>query len=409
MESQSPAILCARQPIFNAQLDVFAYELLFRDSDTGCADIHADDNATSHVILNAFTGHPIENLLEGKKGFVNFTRGLLRASPPISAEKVVIEILESVDVDDEMIMDVKRLKDEGYTIVLDDYVFSEHHHELLELADIIKIDVLSQSYENVKCELEVLEKYNVSFLAEKIEAKEDFIQCKELGFTLFQGYFLSKPNNVKGKTVNGDQASLMRFLRILQNQDAEFNDIEAVISINPILTYKLLRLINSAAFALEGTITSIQKALTILGLEKVRTWGSMLAMTEMSSKPEVLCVNTLIRAQMCRSLAGALSVAEAPVESLFMVGLLSTMDAFLDLPMEEVVSSLGLPVWIEEALIERKGRMGLILNTAVFYEEAEFDSIDWDGLRQIGLPDQDVQLIYQESILWAADIMDQLI
>ena len=135
----------------------------------------------------------------------------------------------------------------------------------------------------------------------------------------------------------------------------------------------------------------------------------MLAMTEMSSKPEVLCVNTLVRAKMCGSLASALSETDTPVESLFMVGLLSTMDAFLDLPMEEVVSSLGLPDWIEEILIERKGRMGLILNTAVFYEEAEFDSIDWNGLPQIGLQDEEVQLIYQDSILWAADIIDQFI
>jgi len=409
MELQPPAILCARQPIFNDQLDVFAYELLFRDSDTEYANVYAEDNASSQVILNAFTEHPFENLLEGKKGFVNFTRDLLRTSPPISAEKVVIEILEHVVVDDEMIKDVKRLKDEGYTIALDDYVFSGHHHELLELADIIKIDVLSQSYASVSRELEALEKYNVSFLAEKIETKKDFIQCKELGFTLFQGYFLSKPNNVKGKIINGDQAALMRFLKILQDQNAEFNDIEAVISISPILTYKLLRLINSAAFAFEGTITSIQKALTILGLEKVRTWGSMLAMTEMPSKPEILCVNTLIRAKMCGSLASALSETDTPVESLFMVGLLSTMDAFLDLPMEEVVSSLGLPALIEEILIERKGSMGLILNTAVFYEEAEFDSIDWNGLRQIGLQDKEVQLIYQDSILWAADIIDQFI
>jgi len=269
MESQSPTVLCARQPIFNAQLDVFAYELLFRGSDVRYANVCAGDNASSQVILNAFTEHPVENLLEGKKGFVNFTRDLLRTSPPVSAEKVGVEILESIIVDDEMIKDVKRLKGEGYTIALDDYVYSGNDHELLELADIIKIDVLSQSYENVRRELKALEKYNVSLLAEKIETQEDFIQSKELGFTLFQGYFLSKPNNVKGKKINGDQAALMRFLKILQDQDAEFNDIEAVISISPILTYKLLRLINSAAFAFEGTITSIQKALTILGLEKV--------------------------------------------------------------------------------------------------------------------------------------------
>jgi len=409
MNSPLPATLCARQPIFDAQLNVFAYELLFRDGDSEYANVRDKDSASSQVILNVFTEHPLDHLLEGKKGFINFTRELLRQPPPVSEKQVVIEILENIEVNDEMIKDVKRLKDEGYTIALDDYIFNAHHHKLLELADIIKIDVLSQSYASVSRELKALEKYNVTFLAEKIETQKDYIQCKLLGFTLFQGYFLSKPNNVKGKKTNGDQAALIRFLKVLQDSSAEFDEINAVISSSPIFTYKLLRLINSAAFTFDEPINSIQKALTLLGLEKVRAWGSLLAMTEMSSKPKSLSIDALIRAKMCKSLAETSSLSDVHEDSLFMAGLLSSMDAFLDLPMEEIITLLGLPAWLENTLIERKGNTGLILNTAVFFERAELDSVDWNKLHQIGLQAEDIQSSYQYSICWAADLTDQFI
>jgi len=409
MNSPLPATLCARQPIFDAQLNIIAYELLFRDSDSECADIHDQDSASSQVILNVFTEHPLGHLLEEKKGFINFTRELLRLPPPVTEKKIVIEILENIEVNPEMIRDVKRLKNEGYTIALDDYVFNAHHHKLLELADIIKIDVLSQSYANVSRELKALEKYNVTFLAEKIETQKDFIQCKQLGFTLFQGYFLSKPNNVKGKKIDGDQAALVRFLKILQDSSAEFDEINIVISASPVFTYKLLRLINSAAFTFDEPINSIHKALTLLGLEKIRAWGSLLTMTEMSSKPKSLTKDALIRAKMCKSLAEASSLTDLHEDSLFMAGLLSSIDAFLDLPMEEIITLLGLPAWLEDTLIERKGSMGLILNTAIFFERAEFDNVDWNKLRHIGLQAEDVQSGYQDSICWAAALIDQLI
>ncbi len=407
MSVQLPVTLYARQPIFDSELEVFGYELLFRNGNDQSANILDDDRATAQVILNAFTEIPFEHLLDGRKGFINFPRKLLQSPPPISEEQTVIEILEGVEIDDELVADVKALKESGYIIALDDYVYQTDHHELLELADIIKIDILSQGLANIPDEMEALKQYDVLFLAEKVETQKEFLQCQELGFSFFQGYFLSKPEIIKGKKIEADQNAIMRLLNVLQDQETEFKEIETVISTSPALSYKLLRLINSSAFAFPGKIDSLQKALTLLGLEKVRTWGSLLALTEMSSKPKILCSNALIRGHMSRLLAEQFHLTEVRGDGLFTAGLLSTMDAFLDLPMDKIVTSLSLPCWLNDTLLERKGNMGLILNTATFYEKAEFNNVDWNKLNQFNITPEDVQSSYHASILWAAELMEQ--
>ncbi len=409
MSSQMPVTLCARQPIFDRHLDVFAYELLFRQGDDNCANVSDGDAASAKVILNSFTESPYENVLEGKKGFINFTRPLLRDTPPVSGDQIVIEVLEGIDVDDSVVSDVKNLKKSGYTIALDDYVYDEGHHKLLELADIIKIDVLGKSESTIGDELRVLKDYHVDFLAEKIETKEVFEQCQQMGFSFFQGFFLSKPNVIKGKRIAGDEQGVMRFLQVLQDRKSGFGELEMAVASSPSLTFKLLSLINSSAFSFSRSIDSIKQALTLLGLAKIRTWGSMLALSELSSKPKVLCAHALIRAQMCKLLAESVSKSnELDGDSLFTAGLLSLMDAFLDMKMEAIVKSLGLSTWLAETIIERKGNMGLLLDTAILYETAEFGRINWHGLRRLGFQPDDIQNAYYESAQWAGDIMKQM-
>ncbi len=401
-----PTTLCARQPIFDKNLEVYAYELLFRSGDSQVANVVDGDKASSQVILNAFTQIPYENLLEGRKGFINFTRQLLRAPLPVSEETVVIEILEDIEIDNSLIEDVKKLKSRGFSIALDDYVYDPSHHLLLELADIIKIDILSKSKARISQELEKLKEYDVVLLAEKIEAKVDFERCKEMGFTLFQGYFLSKPNIVAGKKIDSDQKSVIRLLNILQNSNSEFEDIEKAISASPVLTFKLLKLINSPAFPFQQKILSVYKAITILGMDKVRAWGSLLALSEIPGKSDALASSALIRGKMCRELSRAMSLGERE-HSLFTVGLLSNMDAFLDLSMEKIVDSLELPPWVKNTLISRSGNMGLILETAIHYEQCMFEKVDFSTLRQLGIESDDLQAAYQTSVLWVSEIMDE--
>jgi len=164
---------------------------------------------------------------------------------------------------------------------------------------------------------------------------------------------------------------------------------------------------NSSAFSFAAPVDSIHKALTLLGLEKIRTWGSMLALSGMSCKPKILSSNALIRGRLCKMLTELLFVDGLRSDSMFTVGLLSSMDLFFDLPLIEVVGTLELSSWLKEALLERKGNMGLILNTAIFLEKAELDAVDWQGLYTLGIRESDIQSAYHDSIMWTADIMAQ--
>jgi len=407
MTNHYPVTLCARQPIFNRNLDVVAYELLFRNINSDYSSIHDGDVATAQLLINVFTEIAYENLLEGKRGFVNFTRNLLRSTPPVGSSEIVIEVLEDVQVDQSLIEDIKRLKEEKFVIALDDYVYQEAHHELLQLADIIKIDVLSQCYSKTKSDIEALQQYEVQLLAEKVETKRDYEHCRTMGFTLFQGYFLSRPSLVKGKKLDGNQQSVLRLLGVLQSDDTEFDEIERLISSNTTLTFKLLKLVNSAAFSFPRTINSLQEALTVLGLEKLRSWGTLLSLSELPSSPKILSSNALIRAEMCKRLSLNLTL-DLDSNCLFTIGLLSTMEDFFGLSMESIVETLNLSAVVKEVLLSRAGNMGLLLTTSIAYERADFDGVPYLELENLGISSEVLQSTYQESIVWASEIMSEL-
>ncbi len=322
------SVLLARQAIYDTNLRVYAYELLFRAHDTGKGGFSDGDQATSTVLLNAFTALPIAELLEGKPAFVNFTRNLLDNPPPIDPSRLVVEILEDIDIDAGTIAAIRELKRQGYTIALDDYVFAEHHGELLEMADLIKIDVLALGLDQVRTLLGQLRGSKAILLAEKIETQEMFETCNQMGFKLFQGYFLARPQIVKGRSLRSDQRTVLQLISTMRKPEVEFREIEKVIQTDAVLVLKLLRLINSAMFQQQREVTSLRQALTMLGITKIRSWTQLLALSNMDNKPAALFTTTMVRARFGQLLAEQTRRRELPGETQFTIGLLSTLDAF---------------------------------------------------------------------------------
>lgn len=395
--------LLARQPIYDACLNIVAYELLFRTGDENRANFANADSATSQVILNAFTEMPVDDVLGGKPAYINFTRKFLDTPPPLDKRQVVVEILEEVTIDDTLVRAVSQLKAAGYTVALDDYVYDPSHDMLLRLADIIKLDVLKLGLLEAQRQLMLLSKYPVKFLAEKVETLEDYRQCKSMGFSLFQGYFLAKPQMLKGKKIDSNQQSVLRLFGVLQNPNVDFDDVVHTISADPVLSFKLLRLVNSAMFGLRNTVDSIQLAITLLGLSKVKSWASLLAMAGHSEKSHVLCLNAMIRAHMVELLGERLECSTLSADRLFSAGLISTLDVFLDISLEEVADHLALAQDMRDVILLHKDAAGLLLNTAIYFEQARLDDVDWKQLANVGLASDDVVRDYLESIRWADD------
>jgi EAL and modified HD-GYP domain-containing signal transduction protein len=402
--------LLARQPIYDEKLNIQAFELLFRSSDPDAARVEDGNAASSTVLLNAFTSLPVDDVLEGKPAFINFTRELLDHALPIDPSRLVIEVLEDIEINAATIAAIAKLKAQGYRIALDDYVYADHHTELLPLADIIKIDVLNERWSTVTALARRLLPMGAKLLAEKVETREMFDACREIGFTLFQGYFLAKPQVVKGRKLSGNQHTALQLLAALRKPDISLREVETLIQTDAMLSLKVLRMVNSAMFNLNREVDSIQRATAMLGLDRIRSLAQMLVMAGLENKPKSLLASTLLRARLGQVMAEQAIVHGVNSEALdadaqFTAGLLSTLDAYLDMDLSEILKEVPLSAALKDAILHRQGNSGLLLDVAVAFDQAALEHIDWNQLSSLGIASSTARDLYIDSLRWVADVL----
>lgn len=399
--------LLARQPIFNRSMQVVAYELLCRTSSLNQATFSNGDSASSQVLLHTFTDLSLEKVVGKHKAYINFTRKLLITPPPFDRRQLVVEVLEDQIVDQALLDGLKQLKSEGYTIALDDFVLNDQTRPLLAYTDIIKLDVLQLSETELVDHIEQLKPRGYTLLAEKVETYEMLERCQTLGFDLFQGYFLARPKILSGRKISESKQAVLQLLAALHDPDVSILRVEQLLSQDPVLSYKLLRLVNSAAFALPRTIESLQQAITLLGLDIIKNWVNLLAMANLGNKPTELSVAALTRARMCEALAKIMR-NDARQDAFFTVGLLSTLDAFMDAPLDVLLRNLSLSRELSEALLLHQGHEGRILGIVEHYEQGAWESIDWAYLDSVGITPNQLSQAYLEALDWVSRTMDQI-
>lgn len=389
-------IYIGRQPIFDRDLNVFAYELLFRSGTRNHAGDFDGDQATSQVIVNAFIEIGLEQIVGPHLAFINLTRNFVTADAPLPfpKDRVVLEVLESIHPDADVIAGVRNLAAQGYSVALDDFVFNEDLQPLIEQARIVKIDLMTLSREQLNAHVRLLRSYDVKLLAEKIETREEFEHCKQLGFDYFQGYFLSKPNIVQGTQLPPNRIAVLQVLAKLQDPRADAEDIEALISQDVALSYKLLRYINSAFFAFPKKIESLRQAVVYLGMQAIRTWVSLLVVAGLGNKPAELVTQAMQRAKMCELLAKAARRPHA--DAYFTVGLFSLLEALMDAPLEKILALLPFTDDIRLALLKQEGPYGEALSCAIAYEKGDFLRAHFDRLAPSQMTDT-----YLASARWA--------
>ena len=393
--------LMARQPIFNGNIETVAYELLYRaDNNNNVAVFDFSGSlATINVLLNAFTSIYQKKQLKRVPAFINLTYDLIvnNTLPKLPTNQIVLEILEDVTVTAELIRSVKSLRKKGYTIALDDFLYDDKFVPLLELAHIIKVDVLNMSFEQVSQQVEKLKRYKLILLAEKIETHEMLEHCQKLGFTLFQGYFLAKPEIIQGQTINASQTQTLAIIQELQKPNANANDIEQLILRDPAFAFKLLRIVNSSAHNLVREINSIVEAINILGIPEVKKWALIIIMTSNQQKSEELVRDLLIRGHMCEQIALASGINNA--SGYMIAGLISGANALLDIEMNELLSQIPLSREIKTAITEASGQMGEILHNTINYCRGNWTDMSIDF-------DTDIYAsAYRESLRWVSDSM----
>ena len=373
-------VLIGRQAIFDADLQVFGYELLYRSSQMNAATFSDGDAVTARVMLNAFLEIGLDQLVGPHLAFINLTTKFLceQLCEDLPKDRVVLEVLEDIPMDETVLESLSRLSGLGYTLALDDFEYQESLRPMVERCQMVKLDISALGMDRFAEQIAFLRQFNVKLLAEKVETQEEFEFCKELRVDYYQGYFFCKPVIVEGTKIPPNQMAILTLLSKLQNPDANMGEIEEVIRQDVSLSYKVLRYVNSAFFALSKKVDSIRQATCMVGLSRLKTWATLLVMAGLDQKPLELLMMALVRGKMCEELALTLKVDDP--DEYFTVGLFSVLDALLDKPMEEVLALVELSQPVREALIQRSGPMGNVLGYVLAYESG-----DWEGIQSRSL------------------------
>ncbi len=394
-------IFIGRQPIFDKDLKVIAYELLFRgDGEALDANVIDGDSATSQVILNTFVNIGLETLVGSHQAFINLTRlfisnpNLLTAPPG----QIVLEILEDIEPNETIINTLRKFKDDGHTIALDDFIFEDKYMPLVELADIIKIDIMALEDHEIEEHVAKLKPYNLKLLAEKIETHDEFHFLESLGFDYFQGYFLSKPEIIKGKSIAPNQVTVLELVAKINNPNVELDELSQIISRDVSVSHKVLKYINSPMSGLSAEVDSIQQAVVLLGLSTIKNWVTVLALATGSNKSSELPLTAMVRGKCCELLAKECKLPKP--ESYFTVGLFSTLDAMMDQELSELLDDLPLSSEAKLALLDHEGVFGEALKCTLSMEKNDSSLIGFKGLDMTELSD-----IYLLAIQWSDDLV----
>jgi EAL and modified HD-GYP domain-containing signal transduction protein len=394
--------IIGRQQIFDQKLDTYAYELLFRSKNLNLSDKDEAAQATNQIITDSILELGLKNLVGPHKAFINFTTQNILEKTPLNLPKdrIVIEVLENVAIDLRVINNLREFSQQGYTIALDDFVFADEWKPLLEFANIIKLDVMELGESGTREVVNKLKPYRLRLLAEKVETHEEFQYLRDLGFDYFQGFFFNKPNTVSGKRLGVNQTAAIRLLSIINDPNVDFDELSKTISQDIGLSYKLLHYINSAFFALPGKIESIQQAVLYLGLQEVKRWSNILTLASLSEKSEAALQNALIRGKMCE-LLGKLIGEKG--DHFFLIGLLSSLDCLLNMPIEKALQQLPLAEDILPSIVYKQGVTGEALDCVIDYEHWNFSSMAFRNLEQKLIGEA-----YIESINWAKNVLNNL-
>jgi EAL and modified HD-GYP domain-containing signal transduction protein len=393
----------ARQPILDKEKQLYAYELLFRDSiDNVFPDIDGDE-ATSKIIEASKFNLGISNFTGNKPAFINFTLETLSKGYPklLSTDEVVVEILETVKPGKKLLELCADLHQDGYILALDDYIHQKVWAHFYPYIKIIKIDWQETELETIHEIKNAIKNHpHIILLAEKIETYQEYNQAVELGFALFQGFFFAKPEMIKTKSLSPSQMAMAELLYETSKPEVDLHNITSVFQRDVSLSYKLLRYANSPIFKRRSEVSSIKQALVILGSAELKRFiGLMFANNVNPNKPTELITAAMTRARFCEVLTQN-SHTSVDASIAFLTGLLSLIDAILDEKLENIFAKLPLAQTIKESLLFKKGEMATLINLVELIEHADWQNSN-TVINTLGLDKEKVAQYYSDALIWA--------
>lgn len=405
-------IFIGRQPIFDRGGNIYGYELLYRNSTINKFPNIDPKTATLSVLSNTFLSIGANEISNDRKLFVNFTDELLKEELFLSfnSDVIIIEVLETILITPEVLKHIKRFKDVGYKIALDDFKMREDYYknrDIFELVDIIKVD-LKHSTPEEQIEIFALKQAypNIKLLAEKVETKKQREITEKLGYDLFQGYFFAEPEIISGYDLEVNDALRHLANKALEKKHVDVNEVASIIMRDISLSYKLLRYINSMAINSNKTITSIKEAIELIGFDEVRKWLHVVSLHELAHKDvegtmKAIIEVALLRAQMCKLIAKELNYRNA--DEYFLLGMFSLIDAIFQRDKKEVMPYLQLSPCVKKTLLGEKTEMTKLLELAVYIEKLEVEKAE-ELSKQLAISGERLTQISQEAYSWLNEV-----
>lgn len=396
-----------RQPILDHSGVIHGYELLFRSSDHNAAQFTDDHHATIQVITRAFSELGLQAVVGEVLSFVNLDKRLLtsRDIDALPPERMVLEILENTPLTGENVASCARLHEKGYPLALDDVnALAPDHAAILPYVSYIKIDLAETPEDSLDALVDKVRPMGIALLAEKVETRAQYEYCRKLGFDYFQGYYFARPEILSGKSIEPSKQQLLRLSNLLMG-DAEDAAIEAVFKEDSKLTYNLLRLVNSVAMGMRTRINSVHHAMMLLGRKQLQRWMTLLLFAHREGRafPDPLSVMAACRGRFMELLAKDIGCPREMVEQAFMTGIMSLLDAALEIPMDRIVSELNLAQSIRLALMEREGKLGALLKLIEDVEQCDTACVSQE-FAELGLTIDQLTAAEIEAMRWANSI-----
>lgn len=401
-------VYIARQPIFNRNMKVYGYELLYRQSINNYFEGADDDKATTALINNSFMVFGFQELTEQTRGFINFSQNLLLngLAYMLPKDQVVIEILERIEPSEEIIEACKKLKEKGYKLALDDFVLEQYTKEylpLIEMADIVKVEFPAIKGDGIQ---KVIDRFcrNKTFLAEKVETREEHRRAMDMGFKLFQGYYFSKPVLENQKDIGALNVNLLRIVNVLNIEPVDYDKIAEAIQQDVGLSYKFLKMSNSVYYGSKYRIKNIKQGLMFLGSDEIKRWTYLMLLRGVQCTDNAeLVKNSIIRSKMLSLLAKELHIRNE--SDYFIAGMFSAVDILMNTSMDKALIGLPLSQEVREALLGQKNRLRWYLDTVLALEQAK-----WEQLSKSSdypqLPAEKYMTLYLEAIKWQRTLTD---
>jgi EAL and modified HD-GYP domain-containing signal transduction protein len=390
----------ARQPILDRNESLCAFELLFRSGGNATGEVVADDtHASAQLMLNVFWELGIAEVLGAHKGFIHLDAELLRSDAVelLPKQQVVLELLNTVVIDEAVIARCRELKAMGFSLALDNLSgLDETIRPLLGVVDVVKLNLEKIDPAQLPGLVNSFRQYPVKLLAEKVESREQARKCMAMSFDMFQGYYFSSPVVFSGKRVDPSKVTLLRILTLMLS-GAENDKIVNAFKEQPILSYHLLRMVNSVGSNLTVKISSLSHGLMVLGRRALQRWVQLLLY---ASGKEGTTVNPLMQLVAKQVRPRDLDYADRA----FMTGMLSLLDVLMEEALPDIVARMNLSDEIKAALLEGSGDLGDLLDLCVELELGDATAVQKKLAARPGLGVDALNMAQTEALRWANNI-----